>query len=379
MNLQGTLQITTYVGLCVGFVAGVTSQFWKDSVEVAGTTRKRLTPVGWISLAISALGLLTGVTSEKIRHDLQVKEEASQHERQVKDDAIRQKHAEELLAATQPLTSLSLNWKFSSTDPVLWKVMGEGEAKIGENAESSQGGSPRTPFDEEAYTDTLLPLLSYIARIGPPFSQDPPVYEEGGPIDTSSVAVLMPLDDSQNAILSFGEIGPGVSWHPSSEAASLSAGFRNSRLAKPLRSGSSVPEASEELAAVRTKTSSYQISWNLDPSTLANSIDRMNAGVASTAKMPSKLKVAIFYDMRALPFAEGNFGTTYAVNLWSNRSIRDEKVDFSKTIDGFELSLTVNGAKLPAYRLTSIVRRSLSDAYDDEISTRCTILEFERS
>src|SRR4051794_7917036 len=119
MNLQDTLQITTYVGLSVGFVAGVTSQFWKDSVEVAGTTRKRLTPAGWISLAISAVGLLTGLTSEKVRHDLQVKDEASQHDRQVKEEEIRQQHAEELLTGTQPLTSLSLNWKFSSTDPLL--------------------------------------------------------------------------------------------------------------------------------------------------------------------------------------------------------------------------------------------------------------------
>ncbi|HXQ68957.1 MAG TPA: hypothetical protein VN844_00595 [Pyrinomonadaceae bacterium] len=39
------------------------SQLWKNSVEVEGTIRKRLTPAGWLSLGIALVGLLASVGS----------------------------------------------------------------------------------------------------------------------------------------------------------------------------------------------------------------------------------------------------------------------------------------------------------------------------
>jgi len=282
--------------------------------------------------------------------------------------------ADELLVSTQPLISLTLHWRFRSADTTLREKMMDGEVKISKNAESGQGPSPETPFDVEEYRDTLLPLLSYIARLGHPFPGDLPTYDESGPVDRTSIAVLIPLDDSQNAILSFGWIDPQVSWH-AGNTSTLSAGFIGSG---PARRGSSVPYASEDLFSSRTKIPTYSVNWSLDPTTLANSIDKMNSAVLTTAKMPGTLRVAIFYDMRTLPFSKGNFGTTYAANLWDKPGAHEDRVDIRK-VQGFELSLTANGMRLPAYRLKNIVRRTLIDTYDDAFSTRCTILEFERS
>jgi len=369
MDLHDKLRIVTYVGLSVGFLAGVTSQFWKSSVEIEGTTRKQLTTAGWISFGISLVGLLTGVGSEIIRHKLEY--EAGQSSQQ---------RTNELIASTQPLTSLRLQWTFSASDPKLWKVMQDGETEIQENAESSQGGVPRTPFEFVDYKAALLPLLSYIARVGPPRLDDDQLEGDGSRLlDDNSIVVLIPLDDSQNAILSFGQIGSGVSWYQRGEATAPSAGFKTSSLQKEPRPGESIPHASTNLAPTGGGVSTYSIDWSLDPATLANSIDRVNPNVSSTAKLPRVLMIAIFYNIRTLPFREADFATTYATNLWTGGDYDKRNIDFKSAMTDVELSLAVNGAQVPIYRYTlkKIYEKHVVDQYDDEIGTRCTMLEFE--
>ena len=368
MDLHSTLRIVTYVGLSISFLAALTSQLWRSSVEVEGTIRKRLTPAGWVSLGISAVGLLTGVASEVIRS--RVEYAASQS---------TQQRTNELIASTQPLTSLSLHWQFSSSDPLLWKVMRDGENAIRENAESSQGGVPRIPFEIVDYDAALVPLLSFIARIGPKSYDDWLEHGLTKPIDSASIVVLIPLDDSLNAILSLGQIDRKVDWYLSGQANALSAGFATSSLRKKPRQGSSIPHVSTKLAPTASGASSYTINWALDPTTLANSIDRMNAAVPSTAKLPRVLKIAVFYDMQILPFKEGDFANTAAENLWTSSGQKD--VVFNDTVRDVELVLSSNGSPEPAYKYTlkKIYRKELLNQNEDEIRTRCTLLEFHAS
>src|SRR5262245_621499 len=49
------------------------------------------------------------------------------------------------------------------------------------------------------------------------------------------------------------------------------------------------------------------ITWRLDPSTFARSLNRQNQFVVPTAKLPNVLPIAIRFDVEALPFAGRNF------------------------------------------------------------------------
>jgi hypothetical protein len=203
MDLQNTLTVITVGGLTVSFIAGITSQLWKGSVEIEGQFRKRLTPAGWLSLGITLVGLSGSIASELIRVSirnndrLQAKAEAAQRktlqeqearwrdemhnmlttakkdiEKNVHDTvqgfedsqrrfaqaqftmaANRQellestvRHTNQIIVASQPLTSLLFRWEFSSTSAALWDTMTKGEKEIDENSRESQGGVTPVSF-----------------------------------------------------------------------------------------------------------------------------------------------------------------------------------------------------------------------------------------
>jgi hypothetical protein len=326
---------------------------------------------GRISICISAIGLLTSVVSESIRS-----------KQQREEDKIRQQRLSEIVTSTQPLTSLSLHFQFYSEDLTLWNSMKEGEAEIKANDESTQGGVPIVPFEVEMYRAEVLPFLSFIAHLESPGETRKPDDSLGGAIDITSIAVLISLDDSRNAILSFGQIDRKIDWDPyftHIESAPVSAGFSTSMVlfSKPTRMQNSLPSADVSLSKTRAGGSRYSIEWDMDPVTLANSIDKLNPAIPSTANVPKRLMVAILYDMGELPFAEGNFAKTSIRNLWIASDPRDESVDVSKVVKDFELSISVNGTELPNYKLTSVIRRDLQDNFDDYPNIRCTILEFD--
>jgi len=128
-----------------------------------------------------------------------------------------QDRLDELIVATQPLSALFLQLRFASSDSRLRKRMRDGEDRVMENAMSSQGGTPAVPFDVVDYKEKLLPLLRYVARIGPEVYDDR-IELENEKVDEHSIVVLMPLDESHNAILSFAHISSEVRWHWSSNS-----------------------------------------------------------------------------------------------------------------------------------------------------------------
>jgi hypothetical protein len=118
-------------------------------------------------------------------------------------------HTNEIIVAGQPLTSLSLHWKFASANAALSEAMRKGAERSARNSEEEQGGVPEVPFDIMEYEAALIPLLSHVARIGDARKAGD-IPESDLPVEgvlKQSIAVVIPLDESQNAVLSFGEIG----------------------------------------------------------------------------------------------------------------------------------------------------------------------------
>jgi len=105
----------------------------------------------------------------------------------------------------------------------------------------------------------------------------------------------------RNAVLSFGRIGDNASWSHGSN-----------RSTAPERDDSqdhkSLPSAKVHLATKRNgELSVYGVDWALDPVSLANSMSRGNVAITPTARLPKILRLAILYDIKDLPFEDGNF------------------------------------------------------------------------
>lgn len=226
-------------------------------------------------------------------------------------------------------------------------------------------------------------MLLYVARIGGggENSETAKASRVNNSANNGSIVVLVALDASANAILSFGTIGDDVTWSDSSGKALLSAGFVEPDGRR--QEGNSTPQVSAHLAADRDAgVSNYAIDWDLDPGTLANVIDRGNATIPSTANLPKLLKVAIFYNVDFLPFDKNNFGTT-TTNLWSHGDWGHEDIVFrSNDLSNMTLTIEVNGFEdmKYSYALSKMYKLNLIDRrFNDPIvtHTRCTILEFK--
>ena len=371
-SISTWLTILKYLGLCLA--AG--SSVWA-TVNVLTTPsadgRKQLTRAGVVSIVLTAVGLVISLAAE----DLQRRRTAATQAAQVTAEARR---TNEIILAGQPLTSLAFQWRFATESPELRETMQRGEAEILENAESSQGGVPAVPFEIMEYNAALLPLLSYIARAGSVSSDDEEFERNGRDRPRAAghpVVVLMPLDESPNAILSFGEIGTGVQWHRKRPNSAAPAGF--AALDNTARTGNSTPHVRAELKPGKNGASTYTVAWTLDPVTLANAIDRVNTAIAPTARLPRRFKIALLSEVVDLPFEQNSFGQSFAVNLWDDSEWQRRDIVVGDAFTGMTLTVEANGVAdaRRSYAFKTMYRRDLVDDTEDEFAVACTILEFE--
>jgi flagellar biosynthesis GTPase FlhF len=195
-----------------------------------------------------------------------------------------------------------------------------------------------------------------------------------------STVVLMALDASANAILSFGRIGKDAEWAPGSSGLDnkkVSAGFIE---AESKRYGNSWPRVTMGPAAPKPgDPSTYEIEWDLDPSTLAGVIDRRNPAIPPTAKFPKIFRIAILYDGIKLPFEKNNFGSP-ALEYWRTND-SEEQISFKpEDISDMKLSMIVNGFDdMHSDYVLKRVYKVVLDTDDYDVDTQCTMLEFEMS
>jgi hypothetical protein len=423
------LTVITIVSALISFISGSFSQIYKTSIDIEGQNIKQLTPVGWLLLGIALAGLITSVSSVLINVSLknnerrQAQTEAAhkqalqqQEERwrsdmssllQIAKDDIEKNlgntiagfadsqqrfnrtqaeivssrqsvlesnlhHTNEIIVSGQPLTSLAFQLRFDSANPQLRQRIITGADEIEENSMTAQGHSTAVPLEAMEYEEAVMPLLSYLARIAD--GEEPKDQNDSAQTD-DDVVVLISLDESQNAILSFGEIGGGVSWFKNQGKPSLSAGFLDGR---GLPVGNSTPSVTTHLAkSGRRSFSTYRVHWELDPTTLAKSIDRTNAQIPPTAKLPRILKIAILHNVKMLPFPQNDFAVSYATNLWRDVGVNRHNTSFRRELKNAIVSLEVNGVREINYLLRRMYRLELMNEYDHEFETSCTLLEFE--
>jgi hypothetical protein len=419
-DLSTWLSVFKYLGLCLA--AG--SSIWGTVNELTVRTpsrRRRLTRAGVVAILLTIFGLIISLVSE----DLGRRNADAARRAQSLEEARR---TNQIIVAGQQMTSLSMRWEIDSASAELWDRMKAGQADIDENNKSTQGGVPEVPFDVEEYEAALVPLLSFVARVGeesknseaPKTDQSNPAAKDNTPANqgdssgsngdkappiplaspdttasntsqteqplkagdpSDNMVVLVALDASPNAVLSFGSIGSDVNWldGAAKQGTRPSAGFvqPDGSLVEGL-----TPSVDAQLASSREAgTSNYTITWNLDPSVLADSIARINKSVPVTGNLPKVLEVAIFHDFSELPFSENDFSHS-SVEIWARNEWSRTKVNRTgSTFSNMTISFIVNGVDDIQYKysLKAVFISDLVNKEDEtvEIASHCTILELE--
>jgi hypothetical protein len=355
------LTILKYLGLCLAASSSIWGLTHELTIKTADN-RKRLTKAGIVSILFIAFGLVLSIISDDIGRKHAAKD-------QFKKVAAEARRTNEIIIASQPLTSLSFVLQFESSDTSLRKKMEEGNREIQENDSSVQGGVPRVPYEAIEYRYNLIPMMKFLGRLGYNKQKDSKANEEDEKNDLSDsngIVALIPLDDAPNSILSFGEISGQAAWDDGDSAHRLSAGLSP-------QSGSILPFTTKEFPA--DGPSKYAIKWNLDPITLENSVDRANSEIRSGAKLPRVLNFVILGISETIPFAYNNFAITTS-NPWHGNAEKD-KIEI-RNVSNMTLTAIVNGfSELEYhYKLVGIYHKPLYNDSGEVIEIGCTILEF---
>lgn len=355
------LSFLKYAGLLLATASSVWGAISETSRLVDG--RKVLTPAGRVAVGLTLLGLLVSIGSNILQDRAQER---------ARDLALRAEieRTNRIIISGQPLTSLRLDWRIADVDPALAAKYDTYDRALLDAIADAQG--PTTGFIGGSIenAEVVHPFLLDIARSLVLPNED----ESEAQKASKSVLVLIGIDDDRYSVLSFGRLTSEVSWvgdsiepSPSLSQSVSHCGPRACDGGLPTMNVRSIETWPRLLRAQEANAgNTYDLSWDLDPTTLTASLDKQGPTVIPTAKFPGVLKVMVLFDIEALPFRKGDFAHPAVIDLWG--SVGDGEYDLRRKLRS-GISLTANG--LPEsrvdYALTSIKERVVLGDHGDPV------------
>jgi hypothetical protein len=367
-------------------VLAALSTVWGTTRElsVKTDTGKTLTRPGYVAVGITVLGLLISVISN-------VLSDQEARKRREGEIAAEVRRTQQIILASQPLTSLDLEWSFSELRPSVRTQLTNAEARELEWHQDMQRDVGREEGQEINRSYVMWPTLLALARDAAGSRRDESRVSPAEAAPSADVLVLIGLDDDRNTMLSFGKLDPSVQWN--NKAGSLFKGVANAlsgAISFCQDYYTDCLEADSYRAASRKINSwpimssnqlgSARIRWSLDPDTLTNSIDRQAAAAVATARLPTTLRIAILFDIRNLPFDSGNLAKPLSRSMWT-RSTKQASDQHSELLFASTLRLVANNIVESTYEygLENISETEITDDdYGEEVfNARCLLLTYE--
>lgn len=262
------LIVLKFLGL--GLAAG--SSIWatlNDLTVATPSGRKQLTTPGVVSIVLTIFGLVISIVSE----DLQRRQAARSQAAQVVAEA---KRTNDIIIAGQPLRSLTLTLAFRGLDLDLVQLLARGKHDATSFIDEQQGEQDRQQTSAVHRERQLYPFLATLARR---FAKEGPAKN-----GDANVVVLVAMGDDQNAILPFGFLDEAKPWIEESR--------RTTEIVRnplSLEIGSRGDLGNSDLLSwpvLDVRKENVTITWRLDPSTFARSVQRQNEFVVPTANLP---------------------------------------------------------------------------------------------
>ncbi len=130
-----------------------------------------------------------------------------------------------------------------------------------------------------------------------------------------------------------------------------------------------------------------EIRWRVDPTTFAKSINRQNSFIVPTAKLPNTLRIAVLFDITALPFNAHNFALPIDGDFWKfpdypdtqNDNPRGRLAPITRQF-GSSVRLVPNNSNEIAYeyRLKQVYETLFLDSYGEANSgLRAIVFEYD--
>jgi len=364
--LISILTFLKYAGLGIAALSSLWSATNVVSKEVDG--RKQLTFAGKVAVLITLASLIVSVSSTIL--------EDRAHARAAANRAIAElNQTNRIIMAGQPLASLSLDWKFGPNDNATQFFRNANEA-VTKTIENDSQGEVGASQGQGIYKSLVLGPFIQALPAGNFGKSNPPA------------VILLSLDNFQNAVLAIGGITSTTKWSGKMQfsrdklaggvdlvdesGAALYGGVPARKRA--VRSSPQLRETSDG--------GSLELSWSLDPVTLANSIDKQNDVTPLTANLPRELKMLILYEIQELPFNVESFASSAVFEPWDGSSY-GKKADGTPNpmLSDCTLELIPNGFtdQRSRYRPKTVSVLAGHDAeYEEDLQCSFVMIHFER-
>jgi len=368
-NMEWPLNLLKYAGLLLAAVSSI----WGTTADVTKKVngRKRLTRGGYILISLTVFGLMVSIVSNIVEDHLKT----IAQEDNIKAELQR---TNRIILAGQPLTSLRLKWLFNVDKQFSQEFTSRTDVEVKEMYNTIQGGYSAQNISDIHKECKLFPFVTSCLSDSVTTS-----YKE--------FLVLMALDNDENAILSFGNLSDDAKWNGGpftflkKKRLKISGGitfkldfdqFGNAgrELTRPIRNEPWLKKEKDSLF----------VTWELDPSTFQNCVDRQNPNSSLTANLPTIIRIVILYDIENLPFSSDNLALTQGWNVWGDISIDTKETErhclrmFSKSF----VELVPNGLKeqVARYNFKRLYAKKVPslEPEDDDLKCGRLMLQFER-
>jgi hypothetical protein len=369
---ESVLGLLKYTGLVIGTASSLWSATTVEAKEQSG--RKKLTKAGKISLAFVIVGFAIALVSNILEDRVNLQKENAKALRELET-------TNRLILASQPLTSLQIDWTFEGIDQSLVDSLSAKEKEENDHWDDCFFNVPMSEKDSHRMNNyfVLYPFLDYIAQGSPSRTADKTLGNDG-----KNLIALISLDTSHSALLAVGDLEQALANSRSKPKVKRSRGLLFSggvRVYAKEPCAADVQSAdvlSEPYIEVKSEKRGASIQWTLDPFTFDNSVDRSVSGPIS-AGLPPRLGVMILSRVRELPFVPDNFAIPGLCPIWED-SDNDSKIalqslPFSKSF----LKLIPNGRGELAtrYTLESVRDHCVLDEYQENCQCGGRLLEFK--
>jgi hypothetical protein len=295
------------------------------------------------------------------------------HNKFLMDESVQQaqtreaQFTREIILSGQPLKSLDISWKFN-------ELSGSFAAFMKERIEDARDYPVRnSDLFDASFGGRFAELQNLVSRhklLYPFFNYLGTGREEG--ISNAPVLIQFSLDEPNSGIISFGRINRPLAGLKDNEA--VESGFSG---AVEFEEDLEV-FARHDLPVSKLRTSSfpslerisarqYQLSWQLDPSSLSNAMDFSSSKTFFPAKLPDHFRIILYYGIENLPFKGTNLAF-HTVNTPLLMTQFERKSAYNKSMPyrNSTIRLCANGLKqvFKDYEVKMTGYFTLSETFD---------------
>ena len=317
--IESLLSFFKYAGPVVATVSSIWAATHTISREVDG--RRTLTLAGRVAIGLAIGGLVITLASSYLKDAVDRQRASDSADAETKRVEADKQQLKVLALSAQPLTRLSLTWRFEGVSASMGAAMIAGREEADDAYREGVYNVPRSKSAIDILYGyyVLFPFLRTIA------SEFQGGHGRGPGESNDTIIALLALDAATNAVLPIGYLSHDSlrsdEWNRIvSEGAQFAGGLRLPEDKFTFIDGVP-PKFSRPVLNAPTLSidrGAATIDWDLDPATFSNAVDRQAGSLPVMASLPETLRVVLISEAARLPFQGTNLAAPRECSPWSS-------------------------------------------------------------